>query len=146
MSATKLLWITGVLLLFAFAARANEQNAGTVVKRVPMKSTSPASGHAMYKAYCAVCHGENGKGEGPAASALKVPPSNLTLLGKNNGGKFPSAQVNSAIRGTAHVTAHGSKEMPVWGQLFWDISHGDESQVQLRVRNLTDYIESLQQK
>jgi mono/diheme cytochrome c family protein len=100
----------------------------------------------MYTAYCAVCHGTDGKGGGPAASALKVPPNDLTLLSKNNGGKYPSMKVSSSIRNESAVPAHGSREMPVWGALFWSVSSGHETEVQQRVVNLTKYIESLQAK
>jgi mono/diheme cytochrome c family protein len=100
----------------------------------------------MYTAYCAVCHGIDGKGGGPAASALKVPPTDLTLLSKNNGGKYPALKVSSSIRNESDLPAHGSKEMPVWGTLFWGMSSGHEGKVQQRVANLSKYIESLQAK
>jgi mono/diheme cytochrome c family protein len=116
------------------------------IKHVPIKATSPVSGKEMYTNYCAVCHGTDGKGGGPAASALKVPPTDLTLLSKNNGGKYPALKVTSAIRGEAALPAHGSKEMPVWGALFFNMSGGHQSEVQQRVTNLTQYIETLQVK
>ena len=100
----------------------------------------------MYTSYCAVCHGTDGKGGGPAASALKVAPADLTMLSKSNGGKYPALKVTSAIRGESNLPAHGSKEMPVWGSLFRDMSDGHEGEVQQRVANLTEYIESLQAK
>jgi mono/diheme cytochrome c family protein len=116
------------------------------IKHVPAKPTSPASGQEMYTAYCAVCHGKDGRGGGPAAEALKVPPPDLTTLAKKNGGEYPSDHVTRAIQGDLHVPAHGSKEMPVWGNLFWRMSQGHSSEVQLRVGNLNKYIESLQAK
>ena len=116
------------------------------VKHVPIKPTSPASGSEMYANYCAVCHGKDGKGGGPAADALKVPPTDLTTLSKRNGGKFPSAHVASAIRGDVNLPAHGSKEMPVWGPLFGRLSQGHPAEVQQRIANLSAYIESLQVK
>ena len=100
----------------------------------------------MFKSYCAACHGTDAKGNGPAAAALKVPPTDLTLLSKNNGGKFPDMKVVSAIRGDTVLPAHGTKEMPVWGQVFWSLSHGHEGEVQQRTANLTKYIEGLQAK
>src|SRR2546428_3294639 len=114
------------------------------VKHVPIKPTSPASGSEMYANYCAVCHGKDGKGGGPAADALKVPPTDLTTLSKRNGGQFPSARVASAIRGDVNLPAHGSKEMPVWGPLFGHLSQGHPAEVQQRIANLSAYIESLQ--
>ena len=59
---------------------ASQQNE---IRHVPVKATSPASGPEMYTSYCAVCHGLDGKGNGPAAEALKVPPPDLTALAKN---------------------------------------------------------------
>lgn len=146
MSQRKLTGVLAVLLIGVFWAGAQEQSSAPVVKHVPIKSTSPVSGHEMYTAYCAVCHGVDGKGGGPAASALKVPPPDLTLLSKSNGGKFPSDKVSAVLTGAAALPAHGSKDMPVWGQLFWTMSHGESAEVQLRVRNLTKYIGSLQEK
>ncbi|HEV2716311.1 MAG TPA: cytochrome c [Terriglobales bacterium] len=116
------------------------------IKHVPIKPTSPASGSEMYANYCAVCHGNDGKGAGPAAEALKVPPTDLTTLSQRNGGKYPSDRVASTIRGDVNLPAHGSKEMPVWGPLFGHLSQGHPAEVQQRIANLTSYIESLQVK
>jgi hypothetical protein len=55
-------------------------------------------------------------------------------------------KVSSAIRGDSDITAHGSKEMPVWGALFRSMSQGNEAEVQQRVANLTQYVKSLQAK
>ena len=77
------------------------------VKHVPVKPTSAASGKQMYDNYCAVCHGTNGKGGGPAAEALKTPPTDLTILSQKEGGKFPAAHVASAIRGDINVCLMG---------------------------------------
>ena len=118
----------------------------TNVVTVPAPHTSAASGKEMYLAYCAACHGKEGKGDGPVASQLKVPPGDLTSLSKRNGGKFPSVQVVSAITGRPGVPAHGSEEMPVWGPIFMAMGHQHESEARLRVANLADYLKSLQQK
>ena len=137
--------------LFAFTCTSAAQEKAQpppekVIQHVPVKAVSPASGKEMYTSYCAVCHGTDGKGGGPAASALKVPPTDLTLLSKTNGGKYPALKVTSSIRGEAALPAHGSKDMPVWGTLFWGMSSGHQSEVQQRVMNLNRYIESLQAK
>jgi mono/diheme cytochrome c family protein len=127
-------------------AQDQPQDKTKVIQHVPIKSTSPVSGKDMYISYCAVCHGTDGKGGGPAASALKVPPTDLTQLSISNGGKYPSLKVVASIHGESAFPAHGSKEMPVWGSLFWSMSGGHEGEVQQRVSNLTKYIESLQAK
>jgi mono/diheme cytochrome c family protein len=132
-----------VVAVFALISGAQEQPKKTI-QHVPIKPASPASGKEMYTSYCAVCHGTDGKGNGPAAEALKTPPPDLTILSKNNAGKYPALKVSSAIRGDARVAAHGSKDMPVWGHLFRSISRGHDSEVDQRVANLVSYIESLQ--
>ena len=116
-----------VFMCTAAAAQDQTQNQSTkTIEHTTVKPTSPASG--------------------PAASALKARPTDLSQLSKNNGGKFPALKVTAAIRGEGDVAAHGSKDMPVWGSLFWNMSHGHEGEVQQRVANLTKYIESLQEK
>src|SRR5581483_4785537 len=85
------------------------------IKQVPPNPTSPASGEQMFNEYCAVCHGKDAKGDGPAATALKKSPADLTSLTRRNQGKFPEAKVFSVIKGDSNVAAHGSREMPIWG-------------------------------
>lgn len=116
------------------------------VKHGPTPQTSAASGKQMFEAYCASCHGAGGKGDGPAAGALKSLPADLTALSRKKGGKFPTDRVYSILRGQGTVEAHGSRDMPVWGPVFWNLSQGRESEVQLRIANLARYIESLQAK
>jgi hypothetical protein len=97
----------------------------------------------MYTAYCASCHGTDGKCNGPAAPALKTPPANLTQLAAKNGGTFPDAHVAQVVKGDSMTAAHGNKEMPVWGPMFLEMEH-NTAQVQLRIRNLTKYLASIQ--
>ena len=145
MQGRNMLWFAVVLISIAMLAGAQEQ-AQKVVKHVPVKPTSAASGEEMFNTYCAGCHGKDGKGNGPAAEALKVPPPDLTVLTKNNKGSYPSLKVSAVIRGEQAMPAHGSKDMPVWGSLFWKMSQGHESEVQQRIANLNKYVEGMQQK
>lgn len=142
-------FISLALILLAISAVAVAQDApaqSPTVKHVPIANTPSNSGKGMYNSYCAVCHGTDGKGGGPAASAMKVPPTDLTVLAKNSGGKYPASHVASVIRGQATTASHGSQDMPVWGPLFSSISQGHEAQVQQRISNLVAYIEGLQAK
>jgi mono/diheme cytochrome c family protein len=100
----------------------------------------------MYLAYCASCHGKDGKGDGPAASSMKMVPADLTQLAARSGGNFPENRVSQAIKGDTPTSSHGSKDMPVWGPVFRAMGTTSDGVVQLRVRNLTQYIASLQQK
>ena len=88
------------------------------IKKTPAPYTSPSSGKDMYVAYCASCHGKDGKGDGPAAAALKSVPTDLTQLAAKNGGKFPENHVSQTIKGDSGMPSHGSKDMPVWGPIF----------------------------
>ncbi len=131
-----------VVLFLCLAAFAESQPRQ--IKYGPVKPTSPASGQEMYTAYCAVCHGKDGEGNGPAAEALKVRPPDLTILARKNDNNYPFDRVRSAIAGDVRPPTHGSKEMPVWGELFWRMSQGHYSEVQLRISNLNKHIESMQ--
>ena len=113
---------------------------------ITVSPTSATSGKEMFEAYCAACHGKEGKGDGPVAPSLKVPPADLTDLSRRNSGKFPPLQVAKTITGPVGTSAHGSREMPIWGPVFTSMSHGHESEVRQRIANLTDYVKSLQQK
>jgi mono/diheme cytochrome c family protein len=132
--------------LFGTVMLSAAQEQKTEIKHATASPTSAASGKEMFKAYCASCHGEDAKGDGPAAAALKQPPADLTALAKTNGGKYPALKVTSVLRGQATLAAHGSQEMPVWGTVFWKMSGGHEAEVQQRIANLNRYIESLQEK
>ncbi len=105
--------------------------------------TRSFSGVEMYKTWCASCHGLQGKGDGPAAAALKKPPADLTLLAKKNGGKFPLEKVRNYIDGTKEVASHGSRDMPVWGTFFLRLGQDD---VTYRIVTLSNYVASLQVK
>jgi mono/diheme cytochrome c family protein len=115
------------------------------VKIIPAPYTRASSGKEMYMAYCASCHGKDGKGIGPAASALKSVPTDLTQLTASNGGRFPENHVSQTIRGDFGTPSHGSKDMPVWGSIFASMGTTSDGSMQLRIRNLTKYIASLQQ-
>jgi mono/diheme cytochrome c family protein len=128
---------------FTVAQQAADQTPPTV-KRVPIKNIASNSGKEMFDGYCAVCHGKDGKGNGPAASALKTPPTDLTLLAQKNGGKYPASHIAAVIKGRESTPSHGSADMPVWGPLFSSISQGHEAQVQQRISNLVTYIDTLQ--
>ena len=116
------------------------------IKKTTAPYTDPTSGKAMYNAYCASCHGVDGKGDGPAASALKASPTNLTTLASSNHGNYPAASVANIVRGDTVLAAHGDKDMPVWGPVFLAIAHRDQAQELLRIRNLNDYIQQMQAK
>ena len=147
-------------LLFSTGALTTAQQSQSAIKKGPIQKTSAPSGEDMFNTYCAVCHGKDAKGNGPAAGALKVPPADLTTLAQRHGGKFPTEYVTTVLQyGVEDIKAHGSKDMPVWGPLFGPSGSLSKSQslplaearevssaVTLKIHNLSQYIESLQGK
>jgi mono/diheme cytochrome c family protein len=134
-----------VIILLSAGFVVAQQQSNVTINRVSAPPTSASSGKEMYESYCASCHGPAGEGNGPAAPALRVQPTDLAALAKHNGGKFPADHVATVLSGGG-VTAHGSADMPVWGPVFRKLSLGSQAEVQLRIANLTKYLESLQSK
>lgn len=104
-------------------------------------------GRDLYEFYCATCHGRDGKGGGPVAPALTTRPTDLTTIAARHGGTFPRARVESYVAedGVPLVTAHGSKDMPVWGPIFRSLDPSD-TMAKVRVANLADYLASIQER
>jgi len=129
-----------------FVVNGQKEVKFSIVMKTPIPRTSAASGQEMFNTYCAVCHGKDANGDGPAAGALKVPPPNLTTLSLRHGGKYPTAYVETVLKfGVETFPAHGAKDMPIWGPLLGAIS-ADAPEAKLRIHNLNQYIESLQAK
>jgi len=135
-----------MLLTLAIAQQVATAPSTPTVKHVPINRAPVNSGKDMFNSYCAVCHGTDAKGAGPAASAMKTNPVDLTALAKKSGGKYPASHVAAVLRGQAITASHGNQDMPIWGPLFSSISQGHEAQVQQRIANLVDYIGTLQTK
>jgi mono/diheme cytochrome c family protein len=105
---------------------------------------APESGKDLYFRLCALCHGLEGYGNGPLAAAMKIAPSDLTILAANHGGEFPAAKVSDVIRNGGGVLGHGSPAMPAWGLYFAEKRKPEV--LRARVKALVDYIASIQQK
>jgi mono/diheme cytochrome c family protein len=107
-------------------------------------------GKNQYMKYCATCHGPTGTGtDGVASRLFTKPPANLTTLAKNNGGKFPMMEVIGIVKGDQPIAAHGTREMPIWGQtLGKPLSEGmygkDEADAQ--IMTIGKYLETIQVK
>lgn len=111
-------------------------------------------GKSEYDASCAVCHGVAGKGDGPYRWALAKPPTDLTLLAKQNAGTFPFNRVYEAVDGRREVAAHGTRDMPIWGQRYQiaaaeyyvDVPYDPSVYVRGRILAVTEYVYRLQAK
>lgn len=111
------------------------------IEKGPIARTPASDPKGMFDSYCAVCHGKEGVGNGPAAPALTKAPADLTRISARNGGTFPEVRVKRYIEGADEVLAHGTRDMPMWGELFRSL---DRNTAALRVQALSDYLKSLQ--
>ena len=92
MSKSAVLAAAGLVLMSGIGGAQNKQPN-------PPDSTrliDSVQGPNLYKAYCAVCHGPNAKGDGPMAKSLKTAPSDLTRIStaldevKVQGDRYPA--------------------------------------------------------
>ena len=119
---------------------------------VNAQSMAEDFGKFEYMNSCAVCHGASGDGNGPMLDQLNNRPADLTTLQADNGGVFPVSEVYDTITGADRIGAHGTSEMPAWGQRFSHRVQGDqefvgmaqEAYVRTRILALIEYISTLQ--
>ena len=107
--------------------------------------TYSVKGPDLFRAHCAACHGPDGTGGGPLASALKTKAPDLTDIAKRNGGKFPADRVRRTILGDDVLQSHGSRDMPVWGPIFHQVE-ADQDFGNVRLENLVKYLQSIQKR
>jgi mono/diheme cytochrome c family protein len=130
-----LLLVVFIPAFLLIAAQAEAQVAG-----VPIK------GAEIYENYCAACHGNDGRGHGPASTAMRHTVPDLTRLQRQNKGVFPAEYVRKVVAGDiAGITAQGKREMPVFGPVFhavaWDRDLGE-----VKLDMIVSYVASIQQK
>jgi mono/diheme cytochrome c family protein len=143
----KWLLVAGLAAGFAAAAQAEDVDIGK----------------SEFQSSCASCHGADAKGKGPVSDQLKTPPPDLTVLAKNNNGVFPTNAVYETLYGSKTVPAHGTREMPIWGERFnpivslphtvdpyyWRMAGPQQSPevvVRTRILAVIDYLNRVQQK
>jgi mono/diheme cytochrome c family protein len=119
-------------------------SAAAVRAQVTPPTQDYASGAYLFRTFCASCHGESGKGDGPIAGALRVPTPDLTLLAARADGVFPRSAVYASVDGRRAVGIHGPSGMPIWGDALRLTQGQDESIVRRRIDALVLHIESLQ--
>jgi mono/diheme cytochrome c family protein len=146
MSKPAVVAAAGILALFSGIIWAQNKQADKQSSADSVKLIDSIQGPNLYKAYCAVCHGPNGKGDGPMMMFLKTAPADLTRISARNGGMFPMAKVRRVISGEEALPGgHGTRQMPIWGPIFSQVAW-DQDLGRVRIDNLARYIESLQGK
>jgi mono/diheme cytochrome c family protein len=113
------------------------------VEQGAIKQVPASDPRAMFDTYCAVCHGKTGVGDGPAAKALSKAPADLTRIAARNGGTYPEVKVKRYIEGLDEVAAHGTRDMPMWGELFRSLNRDT---AQIRIQALSDLLKGMQTK
>lgn len=76
-------------------------------------------GKALYSTQCASCHGDAGKGDGPAAASLNPAPRNFTVASGWINGRKPSQVYKTLTEGVNSMPAFGS--LPVDDR--WALAH-----------------------
>lgn len=115
----------------------------------PEEMPQASDGRSLFMENCAVCHGADGKGDGPMARAMSKPPANLTLITVRNGNSFPRVKVLSTIDGYAKSDINGPN-MPEFGALLegdlvpLDTGDGVLTPTPRKLVALLEYIESIQ--
>ena len=132
--------VAGLVLAVGYA----DQTKNKIV--ISVERTSPSDGKQMFNGYCAPCHGADGRGNGPAARALQTKPTDLTALARMNHGKYPDTHVISVLQFGTDIPAHGSTQMPVWGPILGRMSATNSQAKDLRLGNLSRYVEKIQVK
>ena len=112
--------------------------------QTPMRPVDP--GERLFRTHCASCHGADARGNGPIASQLRRPPADLTTFALRNRGVFPADRLREIIDGR-HVTAHGERDMPIWGDVFrYRGGEGDKRSIAERIDAIVRYLEGIQER
>ncbi|HEY2859411.1 MAG TPA: c-type cytochrome [Terracidiphilus sp.] len=135
----------GVMMASGYANQPSQTESTTKVT-IPVNRVDPTSGKQMFSSYCAPCHGQDGRGNGPVAGSLKLQPTDLTTLSKTNKGKYPDTHVIAVLKFGPNVPSHGNAQMPVWGPVLGRMGNTHIQESTLRIANLSRYLQSIQAK
>lgn len=111
----------------------------------PAAADEAQFGRAVFRAYCAGCHGLDAQGDGWMAKYLTRRPARLTELRQKYGGEFPRERVLAHIDGRSEVALHGPRDMPVWGERMEKTLVGRQAATTRRIEALADYLAAIQE-
>jgi mono/diheme cytochrome c family protein len=131
----------------ALCAGACAASAGDAAPELAADPMLAEMGEPLYARSCAACHGADGTGDGPVALSLRVPPADLTRIAARRGGEFPAGEIARFVDGRFDVPAHGTREMPVWGdELANDVPESGlaEEIKRGKIAALVEYLKTIQ--
>src|SRR5438105_3233962 len=103
--ALGLVIVLAATTIMTFSSRATAQDEDYLSTPTPAPWQSPSAeaigqGRADFNKYCAPCHSEDGRGNGPELKVIPgIKPKDLTTIAAQNGGVFPYRQVQDIIDG-----------------------------------------------
>lgn len=138
---------TGILLASLIVLTGCQQQEPAQSPTIQQVSDPVVRGRLAYESHCMSCHGTEAKGNGPVADLLTVPPPDLTLLSQRHNNAYPANMVYEQIDGRADTQAHGTREMPVWGNIWGEIDGVPQSEehMQVQISEIVEYIRTIQQ-
>jgi mono/diheme cytochrome c family protein len=111
------------------------------------ESADVRAGRDSFEKHCELCHGAEGRGDGPLSDELKVAPADLTHIAQRRGGTFPEVEMREIIDGRRMVRAHGKSDMPIWGRAFGGgaaAGAAKEAEVKKKLDELVAFLRSIQ--
>jgi mono/diheme cytochrome c family protein len=118
------------------------------VRPQPTRSDVGGAGRILYLTHCEGCHGVTGAGDGPAAASLRVAPADLTRLWERYGTPLDGDGLAEYIDGRMLSSFHGAREMPIWGDEFFEDAPPGSRNVEMARQRLIEvlvgYLETLQ--
>jgi mono/diheme cytochrome c family protein len=136
-----------VLKKAGFVAATLGVTIGMVALSRAQEARMEMSGPALFKSYCASCHGADARGEGPIAHALRYQPADLTQIARHAQGRFEKDMVHRVIDGRDPVKDHGGPDMPMWGDAFKRSGEGySDEEVKARIESLVEHLATLQER
>lgn len=114
----------------------------------PQDAETPSASED-FAAFCAPCHGAQGRGDGPAAEGLTPRPKDLTAIAARRGGTYPATEIMAKIWGYTGGR-DGARVMPKFGALLqsevvpYDGGDGILTPTPLRLVQLADYLKAIQ--
>jgi len=107
------------------------------------RAVQAQNGKLHYQKYCSVCHGLDGTGI--IIDTLDIQPADLTMIRANRkNDEFPVLEIANIIDGRRMSKAHGTRAMPIWGEVFSTNEHLNETQIKGKLGEIIAYLMSIQ--